>query len=128
MNRRLRRCGAPAQVDTRGVKQEMGDFAVRALASKARVITGNVVREFAKHAPAGARALVYAVSVEHSKQLVAEFRDAGCAAEHIDGGTAQRERDAIIARVRGGETRILCNCGASPGPCAPASSRCCRCA
>ena len=36
---------------------------------------------------------------------------AGVAAEHLDGATPTEERDAILARLETGETRVVANCG-----------------
>ncbi len=96
------------QVATAGIKAAMGDFEARALDKAARVITGDVIEEFSKHA-ATKRALVYAVSVAHSKELCAQFLAAGYKAEHIDGATPRADRETIIERVRSGETQIMCN-------------------
>jgi superfamily II DNA or RNA helicase len=98
------------QIDTRGVATDelTSDYSRSPLAKRAMVITGDVVAEF-KRCAGSRRALVYAVNVEHSRQLAAKFAAAGFAAEHIDAKTAPRERAAIMARVRSGATRILVN-------------------
>src|SRR5690606_28472645 len=56
------------------------------------------------------RTVVFAVSVAHSQEIAARFRAAGVRAEHVDGTTPAREREAILARVRSGETTVVCNC------------------
>jgi hypothetical protein len=73
-------------------------------------IVSNVVEKWREHA-SHLSTVVFAVTVEHSKQLTAEFRAAGVAAEHVDGQTHQATRAAILRRVAGGETRVLCNVG-----------------
>lgn len=56
------------------------------------------------------KTVVFCVDVEHAKSLAQEFRDAGYAAEHVDGAMKIRDRDAVLRRFRDGETKILLNC------------------
>lgn len=55
--------------------------------------------------------VVFCANTRHSKQICAEFKKRGVSAEHVDGTTTAAVRDAIIKRVRSGETQVLCNCG-----------------
>lgn len=55
--------------------------------------------------------VVFAASIEHSKHIVERFRAAGVPAEHLDGMTETTERDAILARLERGETRVVSNMG-----------------
>lgn len=98
-------------IDTRGARVQGGDFATKDLveeASKPRVV-GDIVEEWQRHA-GGGRTIVFAVSIEVSKLLAESFRKAGVAAEHVDGEMATAERDAIVARLRSGVTRVVTNC------------------
>jgi superfamily II DNA or RNA helicase len=105
----LRVMRAAAQIDTRNLSLEAaGDYSEKPLAKRAMAINGEVVVEFQRNA-GSRRALVYAVNLEHSRQLAAQFVAAGFAAEHIDGSTPRAERAAIMARMRSGETQILVN-------------------
>ena len=72
-------------------------------------IMGSIVQNWLAHAR-GLRTVVFAVSVAHSQEIAAAFRAAGVRAEHVDGTTPAREREAILARVRSGETTVVCNC------------------
>lgn len=78
-------------------------------------IVGNIVEQWLKHArsPSGRplRTVVFAVNVEHSKQIVEQFRAAGVAAEHLDDQTSPREREAVFARLHTGQTTVLSNVG-----------------
>lgn len=58
---------------------------------------------------AGRPTIVFAANVPHSKDLVARFKAAGIAAEHIDGETPTKAREATIARFQRGETLVLSN-------------------
>lgn len=74
------------------------------------VIVDNIVEQWQAHA-AALSTVVFAVTVEHSRQLVERFRAAGVAAEHVDGTTGLETRRAVLARVASGQTRVLCNVG-----------------
>lgn len=101
---------APSRPDLGAVHTRMGDF-VRSEAAAAMdkpSITGDAVAHYRKLA-AGKRAVAFCTSVEHSQHVVAQFRAAGVAAEHVDGETDPRERDAALRRFERGETLILSN-------------------
>jgi superfamily II DNA or RNA helicase len=55
--------------------------------------------------------IAFTVSIEHSKSVVEDFRRSGVACEHLDGGTPDEERAAILRRLRSGETRVVSNVG-----------------
>lgn len=98
-------------IDTSRVKVARGDFSVRELAdeaSKPRVV-GDIVEEWLRHAN-GARTVVFAVDIAVSKMMTAKFREAGVAAEHVDGEMPASERDAVLKRLRSGQTLVVCNC------------------
>lgn len=73
-------------------------------------LVGNIVDHWKRRA-SDRLTVCFAASVEHSKHIVADFRDAGVAAEHLDGMTPVEERDAILARLERGETRVVVNYG-----------------
>lgn len=81
-----------------------------AAAMSESAIVDNVVEEWGKHARE-LSTVVFAVTVEHSRQLATAFKAAGARAEHLDGTTALEERRAILRRVEQGHTRVLCNVG-----------------
>ena len=98
-------------IDTSRARVQRGDYAVKDLAEEAgkpRVV-GDIVEEWQRYAE-GKRTVVFCVNIETSKLVAEKFRAAGVAAEHIDGEMATRERAAIVARLRSGETRVVCNC------------------
>jgi DNA repair protein RadD len=98
--------------DLSGVKTTGGDYNEKQTAElmTGSVIVDSVVEEWLKHA-SGLSTVVFAVTVEHSKQLTEKFRAAGVAAEHLDGQTTLDARRAILKRVETGITRVLCNVG-----------------
>ena len=97
--------------DLRGVKVIAGDYSLGALASRANTgeLNADIVATWLKRA-SGKRTVAFAVDVEHSQAIVAAFRAAGVAAEHLDGATATKERVAILDRLSTGQTLIVSNC------------------
>jgi DNA repair protein RadD len=98
--------------DLSKVRTTAGEYNEResAAAMGQSAIVDNIVEEWLKHA-SGLSTVVFAVTVEHSRQLMAKFRAAGVAAEHLDGATPIEMRKAILRRVELGQTRVLCNVG-----------------
>lgn len=101
---------APLGISTAGVHTRMGDFAKDELnkAADKPTITGDAIKHYLKHG-AGKRAVVFCVSIEHSKHVVEQFRAAGISAAHVDGETDVNERDHAIASFERGEIRVLSN-------------------
>jgi superfamily II DNA or RNA helicase len=56
------------------------------------------------------KALVFAATVAHSKDLASTFKHAGYRAEHLDGATPAADRRKILADFASGEIEVLCNC------------------
>jgi DNA repair protein RadD len=73
-------------------------------------IVANIVEQWQAHS-ADLSTVVFAVTVEHSRELAKQFQDAGVQAEHLDGETPLHVRNAILRRVDQGQTRVLCNVG-----------------
>jgi superfamily II DNA or RNA helicase len=101
---------APSSINVVGVHTQMGDFQKAELAAVADKpsITGDAIKHYRKHAD-GKRAVVFCVSIEHSKHVVSQFNQAGIRAEHVDGETPTEERDLSIRRFTNGEIKILSN-------------------
>lgn len=89
-----------------------GDYDQAQLQStmRQRGLVGDVVTHWQKHAE-GRTTVVFAASVEHSRELCAAFRAAGVRADHVDANTDSGERDAALTRLARGETTVLCNMG-----------------
>ena len=101
---------APAGINLVGVRSKMGDFVKSDLsvAVDKPTITGDAIAEYKKLAE-GKRAVVFCVSIEHSKHVAEQFNAAGIKAEHVDGETQALQRDKTIERFTNGETLVLCN-------------------
>lgn len=102
---------APSTPDVSSVTTAMGDFKSRDLAAvmDKPTITGDAVSHYRQLCP-GKRAVAFAVSVEHSRHVVEQFRAAGIPAAHVDGQMDHGERDRAVASFVAGETLILSNC------------------
>ena len=102
---------APSAPDLGGVGTRMGDYVQKQLedAMDKAVITGSAVKHYGKYAP-GKKAIAFCVSVKHAKNLAKEFRDAGFAASHIDGGMKEDERDSVLKAFEEGRVRVLTSC------------------
>lgn len=89
-----------------------GEYAADELATtmRARGLVGDVVAHWQRRAE-GRTTVVFAASVEHSRELCDAFRAAGVAAEHVDANTDPEARDAALTRLARGEITVLCNMG-----------------
>jgi DNA repair protein RadD len=56
------------------------------------------------------KALVFCVSIQHSRDTTEAFVAAGIKAESLSGDTSEKERPRILERFVRGETRVLCSC------------------
>lgn len=103
--------GAVSKIKTQGINITAGDFNLQELSQAVAEadITGDLVPTWKKYAE-GKKTILFAVDVTHSKECAKAFSNAGIPAEHIDGTTPAKERDAILERFRNGKTLVLCNC------------------
>lgn len=98
-------------IDTSGARVQKGDFVsgdLQKSATSSRVV-GDIITEWVAHA-GGKRTILFASTVMQSQLMVREFIAAGVPAEHIDGNMGTAERDAVLARLRSGQTLVVCNC------------------
>ena len=101
---------APSQPDLTGVHTRVGDFKRDELeeATDRPKLTGDAAKHYKKHA-LNTRAIAYCVSIEHSKNVAAQFNAEGIPAAHIDGTTPEDERQSIIHAFADGACSVLCN-------------------
>ena len=102
---------APSKPDLKGLRTRMGDYVNAELESAMDKpsITGNAVHHYRKLAD-GKLAIAFCVSVKHAKDVAEEFRRAGYAASHIDGGMEERERDQVLKDFADRKIQILTSC------------------
>ncbi len=97
--------------DISQVSQYMGDYAEGALSQVVNTPERNrlAVKAYVDHA-AGRQALVFAVDVQHTADLLAEFRAAGILADMVVGATSRDVRAAAIRSYRERRVQVLVNC------------------
>lgn len=97
--------------DLRGIRKQAGDYAVSQLSGMMQQVPliEAIVESWIDKANDG-RTVCFAVDVAHSRMIAAAFGARGIACEHIDGTTPPIQRADILARLKSGETKIVCNC------------------
>lgn len=100
-----------SDADISGVKTRAGDYAESDLSKAVNTETRNalVVQSYQKYAR-GRKTLVFAVDVEHAKDLAKAFVDYGETADYVLGETEREERRGTIRAFRDGDLPILVNC------------------
>jgi superfamily II DNA or RNA helicase len=102
---------SPLKFDLSKVKVTAGDYNERQLYDimNNEALIGNLVGSWQKRA-AGKKTCVFAINVEHSKQIAEQYNAAGINAAHIDGTTPADVREAMLRRFASGEITVLVNC------------------
>jgi superfamily II DNA or RNA helicase len=102
---------APSRPDMQGVHTRMGDYVKAELeqAMDRPSITGSAVAHYRRLTP-GKKAIAFCVSVKHAQDVADDFRKAGFAAYHIDGGMKDTERDKVLKDFESGEIQVLTSC------------------
>lgn len=97
--------------DLEGVKIQGGDYQQLELGKRVDepVLIGDIVTNWLRLA-GDRKTVVFSVNVAHSQHLCTRFREAGIAAEHLDGHTETEDRKAILGRLRSGQTQVVTNC------------------
>lgn len=105
------RAYAPSAPDLTGVHTLAGDYVKNEIdqVMKGKAIVADCVSQWRRYA-AGKRTIGFAVSVEHSRLMVEEFRRAGVAAAHVDAGTDPHVRRQHILNFATGHLQVLWNC------------------
>ena len=94
------------------VKVTAGDYNEKQLAEamENKAITADLVASKIKHAP-GLKTITFAVSIEHSKMIIEQYREAGISAVHIDGDMKHEDRARIFKDFKNDKFEVLCNVG-----------------
>lgn len=104
------RAFVPSIPDLSNVHTKMGDYIqseTEEIMDKP-TITGDAIKHYLRLCNGG-KAVIFAVSVKHSKHIAAAFCEAGIAAIHIDGETPKEERKMALRNFRDDKIKILCN-------------------
>ncbi len=98
-------------ISLRGVSTKGGEFIASRLASVVNVKNRNslIVREYLKLAPQE-KTLCFAVNIDHSNELAAEFRKNGISSKSIHGLLSKNIRSQIIQDFQNGRIQVLVNC------------------
>lgn len=90
-------------------KSSTGDFTNKSMDDAVgKTIFGDVVKTYQEKTP-DQQAIVYAHSIEYSKEVALSFQQAGIKAAHADSKTPAAERDRIMSDFKAGRLQILCN-------------------
>jgi superfamily II DNA or RNA helicase len=94
------------------IKLTAGDYNEKQLSEMMsnQQMTADLVASKIKHAP-GLKTIVFAVSIEHSKLIIEQYRRAGITAVHVDGEMPTPEREQIFKAYKNGKYEVLCNVG-----------------
>lgn len=103
---------APDEPDLKDVRVSKGEYNEKDLEMVMRksALKGSIPEHYKKLAD-GRPALLFAVSVNHSKQVVEQLNAAGVPAGHVDADTPDKERYLAIGRLISGEIKVLSNVG-----------------
>ena len=100
-------CEAP---DLSGVKQRQGDYMTSALSQLMlnNSLMADLIESYQQICN-GKSTIVFAVDVEHSKEIVQRYRKAGIIAAHIDANTPKAERDQILTDFKKRKIQVVSN-------------------
>lgn len=88
-----------------------GDYSEVALQRRAnkKYLIGDIVKTWTERAR-NHKTIVFATGVEHSQNIVQQFKNAGISAAHLDGDTPLALRNKILSDWRSGVYQIVSNC------------------
>ena len=94
------------------IKITAGDYneAQLARAMSADNITADLVASWRRYAD-GKKTLVFAVDIEHSKAIVAQYKRSGIEAVHVDGDFTTDQRNAVFNALKVGRVQVVSNVG-----------------
>ena len=103
---------APDIPNLENVKVTGGDYCAVQLADimENNALVGNMVEHYLKIA-SDRPAICFAVNIEHSEMICDRFNSDGVPCEHMEAGTPEIERNAILERLRTGITKVVTNVG-----------------
>jgi len=106
------------RIDVKGLKITAGDYNKSQLAEAmaSTILRGDIVANWRMRSLAEVGAedmctVVFAVSIEQSKAIAAQFNEAGITARHIDGTMDDRTREDILLGLRKRHIKVVSNVG-----------------
>ena len=102
---------SPEPMSVKGVRKQQGDYSVAQIASanNAVKLSGRLVQSYLQHCP-GKRCIVFALNVEHSREIAYRYNEAGIPALHLDGQTSDSQRQDALKRFEAGDIKVISNC------------------
>lgn len=100
---------APPSIDRKGLHVRGGDYALPELAARMQKLTAPITDYWHLYCR-GKRTLVFAVNIEHSRQIEDALRARGARIAHIDGTTDRGTRASVNARLRSHELDVVTQC------------------
>ncbi|MCL1493990.1 MAG: DEAD/DEAH box helicase family protein [Pseudanabaena sp. Salubria-1] len=100
-----------SKLDLRNIStNNTGDYDSTQLSRMMRqdFVMADLVKSYVKDGE-GKKMIVFAVDIDHSKDIVKRYEEAGFRAAHLDGTTKKSERKEIINKFKAGEIQILSN-------------------
>lgn len=100
-------CSSP---DLSRVKQKQGDYVTKMLSDVMmdNSVMSDLVESYSDKCP-NKSTIVFAVDVEHSKEIAARYNTAGFSAAHIDAKTPKNEREQILSNFKKGIIKVVSN-------------------
>lgn len=100
------------QMQLSSLKVVAGDYDERELAKfmMGEQVMAGLVDSKLKHAP-GEKTICFAVSIEHSKAIVAKYNAAGIKAAHVDGSFSLEDRKRVFKAFEHGDVEVMVNVG-----------------
>lgn len=98
-----------AQINIKGVRKRAGDFEKSQIASRASVITGNVIDTYKRLAD-GTKAIAFCASVASAQHFQQKFSEAGIPAGCLHGKLAEKERAQLMQDFEAGNIMVLTSC------------------
>lgn len=100
-------CSSP---DLSRVKQKQGDYVTKMLSDVMmdNTVMSDLVESYSDKCP-NKSAIVFAVDVEHSKEIASRYNSAGFLAAHIDAKTPKVEREEILSDFKKGKIKVVTN-------------------
>lgn len=101
----------PCQADLTGIAKRGGDYVREDLADAMdqRAITGDAIEHYRRICD-GVPMIVFCVSVQHAKDVAAEYIAAGYRATYVDGGLAEEDRTDRLNGLGTGKYQIVTSC------------------
>lgn len=102
---------APHVPDVKGLKIVAGDYEKKGLEKRMNTpyLIGNIVEHWKQYAVSRST-VVFATSINHSKQLAKAFNAQNVTAGHIDGEMDETEREEQLELYKQGKIKVLSNC------------------